>query len=994
MKNREIPTIFAALKQVYVFYYRHGYRIVGMRADGEFAPLLPSIGEMTGAPTINLTSAGEHVPEIERRIRVIKERCRAMRHGLPYNRVPKLLLTNLVLACGRMLNNFPSKGGVSSIYSPRTILTGESLDYKKDLALEFGQYCQVHEEDKPRNGQAPCMRAAICMGPSGNKQGGFYFMSLRSCKRITRYAWDELPMPDTVIDRINELGKGQPELLTFTDRKGRLIGDGDVELTGVDGEDNEALQDTDEAVEDDLDDSVNEIVAEADELAAEEEAEAAEQPRIQDLELDAAEPSGDSMEIEQAVEPVVARTVPQPPAIEPVEIAGVRRSTRTRAATTNYVPTMKGNRYAYAVTQLEAGALHPDLHMAFLQHMCDEAPDAVGAILTQLSMKAGLKEWGGDAEKAVTAEMKQLHFRNTFEPLHWHDITAEDKAKVLESHLFLKKKSNGTIKGRAVAGGNKQRDFITKEDASSPTVATESVLLMSVIAAEEGRDVAIIDIPNAFIQTRVEREEDMVIIQVRGYLVDVLCEIDPNYKKFVTYNKKGEKQLLLRCWNAIYGTIIASLLYYNKFVKTLHRNDFELNPYDPCIGNRMVEGKQQSCCFHVDDCMITHVDAKVNSKFIKTLREEYESLFEDGSGKMVVHRGKVHKYLGMTLDFTTPGQVKVTMFDYIKEILATFEKVAPMELGTKTSAAPKNLFTVNEDCEKLVAAKSEQFHHLVAKTLFVTKRARPNTGTVVSFLSTRVWGPDKDDWKKLVHLMKYLNGTRKLPLILSSKGTGILKWWVDGSFAVHPNMRGHTGVGLSMGRGFPITSSTKQKLNTRSSTESELVGVDDAMPAILWTRNFLEAQGYGVKESIIYQDNKSAILLEKNGKASSSKRTKHINIRYFFVTDRIKKGDISVEWCPTELMHGDFMTKPTQGALFTRTRDQIMGAVEPQMPEAGKAHKKGVKKTKESKTDGKVMVTSGQRRSSPQECVGRTRHTRVRVKPKGHASKRHAASGS
>ena len=242
--------------------------------------------------------------------------------------------------------------------------------------------------------------------------------------------------------------------------------------------------------------------------------------------------------------------------------------------------------------------------------------------------------------------------------------------------------------------------------------------------------------------------------------------------------------------------------------------------------------------------------------------------------------------------------------------------------------------------------------------------------------------------------MKYLNGTRKLPLILSSKGTGILKWWVDGSFAVHPNMRGHTGVGLSMGRGFPITSSTKQKLNTRSSTESELVGVDDAMPAILWTRNFLEAQGYGVKESIIYQDNKSAILLEKNGKASSSKRTKHINIRYFFVTDRIKKGDVSVEWCPTELMHGDFMTKPTQGALFTRTRDQIMGAVEPQMPEAGKAHKKGKKKTKESKTDGKVMVTSGQRQSSPQECVGRTRHTRVRVKPKGHASKRHAASGS
>ena len=133
----------------------------------------------------------------------------------------------------------------------------------------------------------------------------------------------------------------------------------------------------------------------------------------------------------------------------------------------------------------------------------------------------------------------------------------------------------------------------------------------------------------------------------------------------------------------------------------------------------------------------------------------------------------------------------------------------------------------------------------------------------------------------MAHLIKYLRGTKNLPLIMSAAGSGILKWWVDGSFGVHPNMRGHTGGGLSMGRGFPITTSTKQKLNTRSSTEAELVGVDDLMPAICWTRYFMEAQGYNVTENIVYQDNQSAILLERNGKASSSKRTKHINIRYF-----------------------------------------------------------------------------------------------------------------
>ena len=318
-------------------------------------------------------------------------------------------------------------------------------------------------------------------------------------------------------------------------------------------------------------------------------------------------------------------------------------------------------------------------------------------------------------------------------------------------------------------------------------------------------------------------------------------------------------------------------------------------------------------------------DSKVNDSFIDVLRQEYESIFEDGSGKMKVSRGQVHKYLGMTLDFRTKGQCKVSMFDYVEEVLKAFEKAAPKEEGTKASAAPKDLFVVDQDCEKLPKDKAEEFHSLVAKVLFATKRARPDTATSVSYLTTRVREPDKQDWGKMVHLMKYLRGTKDLALTLSADGSGILKWYVDGSFTVHPNMRGHTGGGLTMGTGYPISASTKQKLNTRSSTESELVGVDDLMPSILWTRHFLEAQGYGVRENIVFQDNRSAILLEKNGRASSSKRTKHINVRYFFVTDMIKKKKVSVEWLATDDMVADFWTKPNQGSTFLRHRNAIMG---------------------------------------------------------------------
>jgi hypothetical protein len=334
----------------------------------------------------------------------------------------------------------------------------------------------------------------------------------------------------------------------------------------------------------------------------------------------------------------------------------------------------------------------------------------------------------------------------------------------------------------------------------------------------------------------VEDEKDMAIVRLRGVLVDMLLEVAPGvYDDYVTLDAKGNKQLIVQCLNAIYGTMVASLLYYKKFVKTLLREGFVINPYDCCVANRMVKGKQQTILWHVDDCKLSCVRTKANDQLIEVLRQEYETIFEDGSGKMKVSRGKVHEYLGMTIDFRTRGQVKISMFKYIKEILAEFEKAMPDAHGVKTSAAPANLYTVSEGDRKLEEAKAVLYHRLVAKTLFATKRARPDTGTAISFLTTRVSEPTSDDWKKLSHMMRYLRGTRKLPLILKADGSGMLKWWIDGSNGVHPNLRGHTGGGLSMGQGFPISASLKQKLNTRSSTETELVGVDDFMPSILWT---------------------------------------------------------------------------------------------------------------------------------------------------------------
>jgi hypothetical protein len=167
-------------------------------------------------------------------------------------------------------------------------------------------------------------------------------------------------------------------------------------------------------------------------------------------------------------------------------------------------------------------------------------------------------------------------------------------------------------------------------------------------------------------------------------------------------------------------------------------HDFVINPYDPCIANKKIEGEQMTMCFHVDDCKLSHRKTKVMDSMIEYLRQEYESIFKNGSGVMTVSRGKIHKYPGMTLDYNVRGQVNITMFDYVNEIITAFGKAEPKGGGTKSSAKLESRFKVDESCKKLKQDKAVEFHNLVAKTLYATKRARPDTCTVITVFTTRV----------------------------------------------------------------------------------------------------------------------------------------------------------------------------------------------------------------------------------------------------------------
>jgi hypothetical protein len=541
--------------------------------------------------------------------------------------------------------------------------------------------------------------------------------------------------------------------------------------------------------------------------------------------------------------------------------------------------------------------------------------------MTQYNLKQGIKKFGDKGKQAVLTELQQLYDRAVMEPVHKSDLTPEERKGALRYLMFLKEKRCGTIKGRGCADGRSQREYMSKQETSSPTVATESLILTCVINAIEKRDVATCDIPGAFMQSDMKGK---VVMKLEGVMAEVILKIDPKkYEKFIV-QENGKDVIYVILTKALYGTLQAALLFWQNLSTQLQEWGYVINPYDFCVANKIINGKQCTIVWHVDDLKISHVDPKVVTTMLNLLDEKYGQEIVGGvRAPITFTRGKKHEYLGMLLDYTETGVVRIDMQEYVKKVL--IEMPDDMD-GTASSPAAEYLFDIQDGIEALDKEKREFFHATVAKLLFLCKRGRPDIQTAIAFLCTRVQAPTRHDYNKLSRVIKYLRGTKELVLRLSADNLNIIKWWVDASYGVHYDMKSHTGGVMSLGTGAAYSTSKKQKLNTKSSTEAELVGVDDVLPQALWTKYFMEAQGYGVT-TLLNQDNQSTIKLADNGKASSGKGTRHINIRYFFITDRIARKEIAIQYCPTKQMVADYFTKPLQGELFYKFRDQIMGVV-------------------------------------------------------------------
>ena len=401
----------------------------------------------------------------------------------------------------------------------------------------------------------------------------------------------------------------------------------------------------------------------------------------------------------------------------------------------------------------------------------------------------------------------------------------------------------------------------------------------------------------------------------------MLVALDSQEHEPFVINEGGNRVIYVNMLKALYGMLQFALLYYKKFRKDIEDIGFIINPYDPCVANRIVKGKQHTTTWHVDDVKSSHVDKEINDEFLHWLKAMYAS---DGIGEVKATRGLKHDYLGMVLDYTLPGALKIDMTQYVNAMIEDF----PAELaGVSKCAWNENLFKVDKDAKKLCKERAAIFHTFVMKGMFLCKRGRQDIQPGIAFLTTRVSEPNESDWKKLVKVMKFLKGTKEVVTTMSMDNSNTIKWYIDAAFAVHKDLKSHTGAVMTLGDGIICSVSTKQKVNSRSSTEAEFIAVDDVISKVLWTRLFLENQGQNILMNVIYRDNQSSMKMELNGKASSGKRTRHFDIKYYYITDLINRKLDQIKYCPTNDMIADYMTKPIVGSKFNMFWKKILGEI-------------------------------------------------------------------
>ncbi len=697
--GKDHNAILKGFKSVMQLYNKHNFKITHFISDTEaglqrIEGALNELG-ITYVPA----SKNQHVGEVERCIRQVKERVRAFVNTLPYL-LTKLMVLHVVYFCVRMINSIPHEGDDQS---PRELLTGKKLDFKTDCKIEFGAYAQVNEDNSVTNTMASRTVGAICLGPSNESSSSYRFLSLLTWKIITRGSWTILPIPPEVIDIISKKAieddakghlKKHPIAKALAKKNKKVptagMGKSQQKSDQIDGIAGTELELPDDSSSSDDSSLWSAATDEPDKQRFEDYV-----TSDDDSDAEVSEDSND--EVDEVVNLHIES--PTPDALHTSRIIeNIQDSFKTF-----------GNIFNVSMHDTNEGlkSLGCRNYAKFLRrkHQDDIDESTVQAVLTQLSVKAGIKQWGAKAIVAAMEELRQLILKDVFIFVERKHLIAKQQKAILRTLLFLKEKRDGRLKGRCCVDGRPQAFMEQIVDPFSPTVSTETFFISTVVDSHEERDVATADIEGAYLT--VDMLEEDVYVELEPVLSAIVVAMFPHLAKFLD----DQGRLTAKLGKALYGCIQSARMFYEHLKNSLLAYGFVPNPYEPCIFNKTTEsGLQVTVTIYVDDVKISCKDPRAVDDVLEYLRSVYRTIS--------VKRGKVLEYLGMSLNFEEKGKVKISMANMVKEIT----KEIPEGIHASTPG-DLNLFKPpREDDTPCSDSDKVLFHSVVAKLLYVAKK--------------------------------------------------------------------------------------------------------------------------------------------------------------------------------------------------------------------------------------------------------------------------------
>lgn len=585
--------------------------------------------------------------------------------------------------------------------------------------------------------------------------------------------------------------------------------------------------------------------------------------------------------------------------------------TRTRGKTPEYL--VKYTNYPLSASQW---TFRPQIR-GFTQSQLSEVPtveefvvnnpeEAAGVGISLITVSKGITL--DEKLQALKVELDNWTSHDVYELVRPQDLSPDIKKSAVQCFpLFTKKYAPDgcyiKTKARIVLDGSQQTmETIGDINTNSPTIDSSILKLILCFIIYRRWAASTMDVTAAFLHSNMNVQ---TFARFPKFLTDMVVKVNPVIQSYVC----ADGSMTLKLKRSVYGLVQAPALWYKLLVSTFTKLGFATSKFDPCLFIK----RDIILVIHVDDIFVGASSVDLIKQFHADLEKQFSNVSLEISDRL--------NYVGLSIEFDRQQQlVKLSQVGYIQQMLDEYKIVEE----TKTPGSD-SLFKYVPTYPR--SESSKKFLSILM-TVAYAAATRPDISVSVAYLSTRALDPSEHDFMKLSRILFYLKATKTLVLSLKPRDMQIHAY-IDSAFNVYDDAKSITGAAICIGDlgngegGLLFAASKKQRIVARSSAEAELIAIHDCIDRLIMIRNVSIELGMDPLPAVIHQDNKSTIMLAQHGGALS-KRSKHINLRYFYVSEKVEANQVSIVYTPTKLMIADFLTKPLQGKQFYYFRKCLM----------------------------------------------------------------------